>query len=247
MLDSDLAASSCGARRSDPGFPCPTDRFVGRIQWTVTRAVMAGLHMLLLAVTPLLSESAPKTSAGEVSSVLQKCQVCHRGVGAMAGLDLTTRGGALLGGSSGPALEPGASAKSLLYEKVRSGEMPPGGPLSKAEVDSVRHWIDQGAAWPAGDPDASQAGAASPEPLWWSLKPVHRPAIPSVKRGAWVGRPIDAFILAALEERGLEPSPPAAREVLIRRATLDLLGLPPRPGRSRRSSQTPRPEPTRIW
>ena len=186
--------------------------------------------MLLLAVTPLLSESAPKTSAGEVSSVLQKCQVCHRGVGAMAGLDLTTRGGALLGGSSGPALEPGASAKSLLYEKVRSGEMPPGGPLSKAEVDSVRHWIDQGAAWPAGDPDASQAGAASPEPLWWSLKPVHRPAIPSVKRGAWVGRPIDAFILAALEERGLEPSPPAAREVLIRRATLDLLGLPPTPG-----------------
>ena len=148
----------------------------------------------------------------------------------MAGLDLSSREGALLGGNSGPALEPGASAKSLLFEKVRSGEMPPSGPLSKAEVDLVRHWIDQGAVWPSGDQDQSQAGAASPDPLWWSLKPVHQPAVPVVKRAAWVRKPIDAFILAALEENGLKPSPAASREVLIRRATLDLLGLPPTPG-----------------
>ena len=108
--------------------------------------------------------------------------------------------------------------------------MPPNDPLSKAEVDLVRRWIDQGAVWPSADQDASQAGAASPQPLWWSLKPVHRPSVPSVKQAAWVRRPIDAFILAALEEQGLEPSPPASREVLIRRATLDLLGLPPTPG-----------------
>ena len=230
MRDSDLGASSCGVRRSDRGSPCRTGRFVGCIQWPVARAVIAGLAMLLLAVTPLRSESVPTTSAGEVSSVLQKCHVCHQGIGAMAGLDLSSREGALLGGSSGPALEPGASAKSLLFEKVRSGEMPPSGPLSKAEVDLVRYWIDQGAVWPSGDQDASQAGGASPDPLWWSLKPVHRPAVPVVKRSAWIRKPIDAFILAALEEQGLEPSPPASREVLIRRATLDLLGLPPTPG-----------------
>ena len=148
----------------------------------------------------------------------------------MAGLDLSSREGALLGGNSGPALEPGEPGQSLLYEKVRSGEMPPNGPLSKAEVDLVRHWIDQGAAWPPGAQDATTAGAASSEPLWWSLKPVHEPAVPDVKQPAWIRKPIDAFILAALEERGLKPSPPAAREVLIRRATLDLLGLPPTPG-----------------
>lgn len=201
-----------------------------RIQLTFARAGLAGLQMVFLAVTALGSESTPEASTGEISSVLQKCQFCHRGIGAMAGLDLSNREGALLGGSTGPALEPGASAKSLLFQKVLSGEMPPSGPLSRAEVDLVRYWIDQGAVWPSGDPDESQAGGAAPEPLWWSLKPVHRPAVPVVKQEAWVRRPIDAFILAALEEQGLEPSPPASREVLIRRATLDLVGLPPTPG-----------------
>ena len=200
------------------------------IERTIARAGLAGLQLVMLAVAALGSASSPESSTGEISSVLQKCQFCHRGVGAMAGLDLSSREGALLGGSSGPSLEPGESGKSLLYEKVRSGEMPPSGPLSKAEVDLVRNWIDQGAVWPFGDQNASQGEAASPEPLWWSLEPVHRPAVPVVKQAAWVRKPVDAFILAALEEKGLEPAPPASREVLIRRATLDLLGLPPTPG-----------------
>ena len=230
MPDSDLAASSFGTRRPNPGYPCRTGGLAARIQGAATGAGTAVLHMLLLAVTVFGSESAKNASTGEVSSVLEKCQVCHRGIGAMAGLDLSSREGALLGGNSGPALEPGESGQSLLFDKVRSGEMPPSAPLSKTEVELVRHWIDQGAVWPSGDQDASTAGAASAESLWWSLRPVHQPAIPAVKQAAWVRRPVDAFILAALEENGLEPSPPASREVLIRRATLDLLGLPPTPG-----------------
>ena len=223
-------SSSYGTRRRRAGVARGTAQSMNRIQLAVARAGLAGLQVVLLAVTALGSESSPGGATGEISSVLQKCQFCHRGVGAMAGLDLSSREGALLGGSSGPSLEPGESGQSLLYEKVRSGEMPPSDPLSKAEVDLVRHWIDQGAVWPSGDQDGSQAGAAAPEPLWWSLKPVHRPAVPVVKQAAWVRKPVDAFILAALEEQGLKPSPPASREALIRRATLDLLGLPPTPG-----------------
>ena len=230
MAGSGSATVPFVTRRRGPRLPFRTDRFVHRIQTAIAWTGLVGIHVALVAATALGSEASPKTSGGEVSTVLQKCQVCHRGVGAMAGLDLSSREGVLLGGSSGPALEPGESGQSLLYEKVRSGEMPPSDPLSKAEVDVVRRWIDQGAVWPAGDQDASQAGGDSPEPLWWSLKPVHRPAVPVVKQAPWVRKPIDAFILAALEERGLEPSPPASREVLIRRATLDLLGLPPTPG-----------------
>ena len=230
MSCSVAASSSSGTRRRRPGLACRTGESVHCIPLTIARAGLTGLQVVLLAVTALGSESPPEGATGEISSVLQKCQFCHRGVGAMAGLDLSSREGALLGGSSGPSLEPGESGQSLLFEKVRSGEMPPSDPLSKAEVDLVRRWIDQGAVWPSGDQDASTAGAASPEPLWWSLKPVHQPAVPSVKQAAWVRKPIDAFILAALEEKGLEPSAPASREVLIRRAALDLLGLPPTPG-----------------
>ncbi len=230
MSGSAPPSSSSGTRRRRLGFAPRTGESVHRIRLTMLRSGLAALQVALLAVTALWGGSSARASTGEISSVLQKCQVCHRGIGAMAGLDLSNREGALFGGSSGPALEPGASAKSLLFQRVLSGEMPPSGPLSKGEVDLVRHWIDQGAVWPSGDQDGPQAGAASPEPLWWSLKPVHRPAVPVVKQATWVRKPIDAFILAALEEQGLKPSPPAPREVLIRRATLDLLGLPPKPG-----------------
>ena len=191
MTGSAPASSSSGTRRCRSGFAGRTGSSVHRSKLTFARAGLAGLQVLVLAVTALGSGSSPEASTGEISSVLRKCQVCHRGIGAMAGLDLSSREGALLGGNSGPALEPGASAESLLFEKVRSGEMPPSGPLSKAEVDLVRHWIDQGAVWPSGDQAESQAGGVSSDPLWWSLKPVHRPAVPVVKRAAWVRRPID--------------------------------------------------------
>ena len=104
--------------------------------------------------------------------------------------------------------------------------MPPVGPrLSEAEVALLRGWIDAGAVWPA-----SPVIAASKAVDLWSFKPVKRPATPALKNtGAWVRNPIDAFVAARLESEGLAPSPEADRATLLRRASLDLTGLPPTP------------------
>jgi hypothetical protein len=89
-------------------------------------------------------------------------------------------------------------------------------PLSPQQTELIRAWIDQGADWPEG------AG----EKHWAYINPVRR-ALPKVKNAAWVRNPIDNFVLARLEKEGLQPSPQASREILIRRVSLDLIGLPP--------------------
>lgn len=94
--------------------------------------------------------------------------------------------------------------------------MPPaytGVRLSPKEIETITTWIAQGAKW---------------QKHWSFLPPKHYPA-PPVKNAAWVQNPIDAFVLARLEEQNLRPSPEADRETLIRRVTLDLTGLPPTP------------------
>ena len=131
----------------------------------------------------------------------------------------------LRGGKSGPAITPGDPAASLLVTKV-SGDrplMPPvGGPLSASEVDLIRRWIAGGA--PAGTSDGSQ-GLTS---VWWSFRPLSRPAVPEVE-DRWARNEVDGFIAAKLAEHGLRPSAEADRSTLVRRLTYDLHGLPPDP------------------
>ena len=100
--------------------------------------------------------------------------------------------------------------------------MPPTGPpLDAAQVAVLKAWIDAGAAAPS-----DEVAAAA---MHWSFRPVVRPAEPAVKNEAWVRNPIDRFVLARLEKEGIAPSPEADRATLIRRLSLDLLGLPPSP------------------
>ena len=144
----------------------------------------------------------------------------------MGGLDLRQRSTALEGGARGPALVPGNPEASLLYKAVlQTGEvkMPMGRPkLSAEDLATLREWIKQGAPWEAS---ASQSVAST----WWSFKKPVRPAVPAVKNSSWVRTPIDAFVLAELEKKGLKPAPPADKRTLLRRAYFDLLGLPPTP------------------
>src|SRR5262245_44645710 len=72
-------------------------------------------------------------------------------------------------------------------------------------------------------------GAGMAAETWWSLRPLTRPAVPRPHVSGWVRNPIDAFVLAELERRGLRPSPEADRRTLIRRLSFDLVGLPPSP------------------
>jgi hypothetical protein len=149
------------------------------------------------------------------------CYTCHQGDKAAAGLHLDARS-ALNEGISGKAIVPGRAKDSLILKRLLSTDprarMPLGtAPLAPEKVALIRAWIDQGAVWP------EQVAAAK---HWAYVKPV-RPAIPKLKNAVWVRNPIDAFVLARLEKEGLTPSPEAAREALIRRVSLDLIGLPP--------------------
>ena len=94
---------------------------------------------------------------------------------------------------------------------------------TKDELALLEKWIDGGARHPADDGKTASAGKH------WSFQPIVRVAPPEVKNIHWVRNPIDRFILARLEKEGLKPSPEADRVTLIRRLSLDLLGLPPTP------------------
>jgi hypothetical protein len=144
----------------------------------------------------------------------------------MSGLDLRELSTILKGGKRGPAAVPGKAEASLIYQAVRrEGElqMPPGNsPLPATEVAAIRDWINGGAHWES----APHSPASS---TWWSFRKPVRPPVPQAGNPAWIRNPIDAFILARLDQNGLRPAPPADRRTLARRAYFDLHGLPPTP------------------
>jgi cytochrome c553 len=159
----------------------------------------------------------------------QNCLKCH-GEKQQGGLRLDSRSTALAGGDSGPAIAAGNPQASLLMQAVHYKDeikMPPDGKLAPEAILAIETWIKMGAPWPAESASAAPAKAADAWKTHWALQPVTKPALPVVVRGAWPRSPLDFFVLSKLEERGLAPSEPAARRILIRRATLDLTGLPP--------------------
>jgi hypothetical protein len=165
-----------------------------------------------------------------IQPILSKhCLGCHSGAQAKAQLRLDLAAGIKRGGIGGPVVVAGKSAGSRLLHRVEGKgverQMPLGGaPLNTAEIAMIRAWIDQGAKVPPGPDDMAVLIEKH-----WSYKKPARPAPPSVKNASAVRNPIDAFILSKLEERGLTFSPEASKETLIRRLSLDLIGLPPSP------------------
>jgi mono/diheme cytochrome c family protein len=174
------------------------------------------------------AQAAPVDYLGDIKPVLMKnCAGCHGSAKAQSGLRLDTFAGLIQGGNSGKVVIPGRSAESKMVKAITGSDpkvvrMPQKGHISADEVALLRRWIDEGAAGPKREEAA--AGAKSTH---WSFQPVRRPTEPAVKKGTWARNPIDRFILAELEKRGVGPSPEAAPETLIRRVTLDLTGLPP--------------------
>ena len=164
-------------------------------------------------------------AADKAVTILQKnCASCH-GATQMSGFDVRKRDAILRGGKRGPAVIPGHSADSLLYRAVsRDGDlkMPPGKfGLSAEELASIRAWIDAGAPWDNGGDKVESA--------WWSFRSPTQPAIPKPRDATSIRNPIDAFILAKLEDKRLKPAPPASKLTLVRRVYFDLHGLPPTP------------------
>jgi hypothetical protein len=154
----------------------------------------------------------------------ENCLHCHNSTARMSGLSLATAAEATKGGLHGPAIVPGKAEEGTLLRMI-SGEKPKmplqGTPLSPTQVAEIRKWIEEGAPWPSDGLRADRKKDAL-----WSLQPLRKPEIPAVQ-SAWVRTPIDAFVLAKLNEKKLTPSGEADRPTLIRRLTYDLHGLPP--------------------
>ena len=205
-------------------------------------------HYAAGCVDPRLPPPAarPVEFVRDIKPLLQKyCHDCHGLSKDKGGLSLATGARALDGGDHGKAIIPGKSAVSPLVRLIAAVDedevMPPkGNRLSAEQVGLVRAWIDQGAVWPESaderDPRAAKVGEH------WSFKALRRPSLPKVVDSSWVVSPIDAFILATLDEAKLRPTAPATKEALLRRVTFDLTGLPPSPGEIKAFTDDARPD-----
>jgi mono/diheme cytochrome c family protein len=163
--------------------------------------------------------------------LLTRCGECHGPDTQEADLRLDSREALLTGGASGAAIVPGDPEKSLLIQAVRRTgdlEMPPEEELTAEQVAALEQWVKRGARWSADEVVAVDRREKARRDHW-AFQPVAKPSLPSVRNAAWCRTPIDYFIAAGLESRGLTPSPAADRRTLIRRVTYDLTGLPPTP------------------
>ncbi len=160
------------------------------------------------------------------------CFDCHGEGDQLRGeLDLRLKRFILRGGESGPALIPGNADSSRIYEMVSAGKMPKRDrKLSAPEIEVLKRWIDSGAPTAREEPATLSSGMqiTPEERAHWAFRPLHRPAIPKIT-GARIRNPIDAFLAADHAANGLSFSPDAPPLMLVRRAFLDLWGLPPTP------------------
>ncbi len=180
-------------------------------------------------------EDAIRNFRSNVLPILKaKCLKCH-GLGEKhkGGLKLTTRAAILEGGDSGPAIDTEDLAGSVLLQAVHYDglEMPPSGKLPDKEIRILEAWVKAGAPWPDGlDLANVTVGKITEEDrAYWAYVPRAQVVPPHVKKPEWVTNPVDAFILAGLEEKGLTPAIQADKRTLIRRLAFDLTGLPPTP------------------
>ena len=206
-------------------------RFQSRLGTLVATGI--GLLLVLAAASTLAAEEATPGSVDYLRDIQpifqQHCADCHGVSEQQAGFRADAGKLILQGGDRGAAVVPGQPEKSLLLTAVTGGSDLPRmplelDPLSDEEIDLIRRWIAQGAKVPENERIAPAEPKRSSH---WAFQPIKPVEPPDTKHAAWVRNPIDRFIAAKLEVRGLKPSPEAPRETLIRRLSLDLRGIPP--------------------
>ena len=228
----------------------------------LSQPVVASLALAVL-IGGITRSGPPQVQAGEAITTEQikffeskvrpllsgRCFKCHGKDKQKGSLRLDSRAELLAGGESGPAVVPGDVDSSLLMEAVRweSFEMPPDGELPDTAVTVFAKWVDMGAPWPSGvGPSGvarSDTGAAvrpkgpkitESDRAFWSFQPIRAYDVPALDDDTWSVNSIDRFVLRRLREEGLSPAARGSRQMLIRRATFDLLGIPPTPAEVRR-------------
>ncbi|MBA4062479.1 MAG: hypothetical protein C0501_01995 [Isosphaera sp.] len=187
--------------------------------------------LLLTALAAAAAADPPDFFEKSVRPVLvEKCLACHAEK-AKGGLRLDTRAGMLKGGDRGPAVAAGKPDDSLLLKALRHADgdlkMPPAGKLPDRDLAALAEWVRRGAPWPDQVTLAAPSAIVQAAAKHWAFKPVARPPVPTLRPQP--ANPIDAFVTARLSDSKLSLSPRADKRTLIRRATFDLLGLPPTP------------------
>ncbi len=199
---------------------------------TLTQTQRILLLAAVLTATSTAAAADPIDFVRDVRPIFeQHCDSCHGASKQKSGFRLDVKSVAFQGGDAyAPNILPGKSADSSLLRFVSDPNadvrMPPEGPrLSAAEIETLRRWIDQGAAWPAS---ADQV-VLQDKTQHWSYQPVQRTALPETKDAQWPRTEIDRFVLSRLEQEGLRPAPEAESRTWLRRVFLTLTGLPPTP------------------
>ena len=219
------------------------------LTWTtVVRSILA--TVLLVGITrvsvagdtPSFTPDQLRFFETQVRPVLvENCTGCHGVKKVKAGLRLDSRAAILTGGDSGEAIVAGDPEQSLMIEAIRYGglEMPPKGKLPAKQVEALTRWVKMGAPWPTEAAPAEAVAGEEPatnirkpgyavtdlDRAHWSFRPLQTPPVPALG----CPNPIDNFLAAGRQAKHLAANPPASRATLIRRATYDLIGLPPTP------------------
>jgi mono/diheme cytochrome c family protein/choline kinase len=196
---------------------------------------MHTLRLVCLGTGLVLAQAVAQTAdsnAGEafyeqtVRPILRtNCYACHTDKNVNSGLSVETRESLLKGGNRGAVVEPGAPEKSLLIKALRHEgdvKMPPGKKLDEAKIAAVEQWVKDGMQMPEKYRKAKRPGADH-----WAFQAPKRAPLPEVKNAQWARNAVDRWVLAKIEAANLTPSPEADKATLLRRVSLDLIGLPP--------------------
>ena len=208
--------------------------------------LLIGLGVLSVIIAPLNS-SLPAAEADLKQAeffekrirplLINRCYDCHSEDSVESGLRVDSLTALLKGGERGPALVVGKPGQSLLMSAVNhSGQihMPPKDKLSQKEISDLTEWIRMGVHWPNSKPivQTNERRPVGPlftqkEKAFWAFRSPQEPDLPKVKNATWVQNALDTFVLSRLEQSGSVPAASADKQTLIRRATFDLIGLPP--------------------
>jgi hypothetical protein len=187
------------------------------------------LILLWLMVGTLSCADSPDFVRDVQPILRDTCYSCHGEKKQKGSLRLDSKPLAMQGGTSGISIKPGDSKNSYFMQRIRGEgdetQMPEkADPLTKEQIAILTAWIDAGAPWP----ETASVQDATLAKHWAYEKPI-RPAIPTIKNNDWIKTPIDAFILDQLNRQNIKPTASASKESLIRRLSLDIIGLPPTP------------------
>ena len=203
-------------------------------------AVQTG-SVALLACVPALGAQAESIEHFEKHVrplLVAKCQACHNAQLKSGNVDLSGAEGFVKARDEAALIsteDPQSSRLLAIVGYQTRVKMPPGGKLPSHELAVLRDWVMQGAPWPGAEqheaiiPESQQGSFTDEQKNYWAFQPVAHHEPPTVDNADWNQNPIDRFVLAKMQEHGLQPAAPANKLTWLRRATFDLTGLPPTP------------------